>query len=338
MAFFYWESYRLEKEKVPGIRGGFSKRKVFEKGCGYPMNIGIDHGYYAIKTSHVSFPTGLTGYDYEPYTMQNVLQYKGKYYVCGTERQTLVKNKTSNDNYYILTLAAIAQEIRFRKGERKAEVVLAAGLPLAGFGREKKSFREYLLRKEQPVRFRYEDESYEIWIKDVKLFPQGYSALALHPEYVQNEPSVLLVDIGGWTVDLMRLDNGVPNASTCRSLELGVIRCIDEITEQVRRNTGLSVTDTQIERILNGRNCSLKQEVKDIILFQGRLYTEKILSAIMEAGFDLHALPSVIMGGGASILKRQVTTHDGLCGPVYLTDIHANAAGFERIVGQIRAQ
>ena len=119
---------------------------------------------------------------------------------------------------------------------------------------------------------------------------------------------------------------------------MGVIRCIDEITEQVRRNTGLSVTDTQIERILNGRNCSLKQEVKDIILFQGRLYTEKILSAIMEAGFDLHALPSVIMGGGASILKRQVTTYDCLCGPVYLTDIHANAAGFERIVGQIRAQ
>lgn len=184
MAFFYWKSYRLEKEKVLGIRGGFSKRKVFEKGCGYPMNIGIDHGYYAIKTAHVSFSTGLTGYDYEPYTMQNVLQYKGKYYVCGTERQTLVKNKTSNDNYYILTLAAIAQEIRFRKGERKAEVVLAAGLPLAGFGREKKSFREYLLRKEQPVRFRYEDESYEIWIRDVKLFPQGYSALALHPESV----------------------------------------------------------------------------------------------------------------------------------------------------------
>ena len=73
----------------------------------------------------------------------------------------------------------------------------------------------------------------------MKLFPQGYSALALYPEYLKNEPSVLLVDIGGWTVDLMRLDNAVPNASTCRSLELGVIRCMDEILEQVRRNTGL---------------------------------------------------------------------------------------------------
>ncbi len=48
------------------------------------------------------------------------------------------------------------------------------------------------MRKEQPVRFLYESELYEITIKDVKLFPQGYSALALHPEYLKNEPSVLL--------------------------------------------------------------------------------------------------------------------------------------------------
>ncbi len=216
------------------------------------MIVGIDHGYYAIKTRQVSFPSGIIRYDYEPYTMQNVLQYQGKYYVCGTGRQTLVKNKTSNDNYYLLTLAAIAEEIKHRKAERKTEVILAVGLPLSSFGREKHGFREYLLRKEQPVRFLYESELYEITIKDVKLFPQGYSALALHPEYLKNEPSVLLVDVGGWTVDLMRLDNGVPNAATCRSLELGVIRCIDETAEQVSRNTGLSVTETQIERVLRG--------------------------------------------------------------------------------------
>ena len=84
------------------------------------MIVGIDHGYYAIKTKHVSFPSGIIQYDYEPYTMQNVLQYRGKYYVCGTGRQTLVKNKTSNDNYYLLTLAAIAEEIKNRSGPTTA--------------------------------------------------------------------------------------------------------------------------------------------------------------------------------------------------------------------------
>ena len=31
------------------------------------MIIGIDHGYYAIKTKQVCFPTGLMRYTYEPY-------------------------------------------------------------------------------------------------------------------------------------------------------------------------------------------------------------------------------------------------------------------------------
>ena len=299
------------------------------------MVIGIDHGYYAIKGVNVCFPTGVAVYDYEPYTMQNVLQYAGKYYVCGTGRQTLQKDKTANDTYYRLTMAALAQEIRSRKAVKKTGIVLAAGLPLASFGREKHPFKEYLLRKEQPLRFLYEKEEYELFIEDVKLFPQGYSALALHPEFVKGEPSVLLVDMGGWTVDLMRLDNAVPNAATCRSLELGVIRCIDEIMEQVRRSTGLSVTEAQIERVLNGNPCSMDQTAKGIILRHGRIYTERILSAIMEAGFDLKAIPCIFMGGGASILKRHVRPQDGICREIYLTDIHANAAGYECLVGQM---
>lgn len=103
---------------------------------------------------------------------------------------------------------------------------------------------------------------YRITVQDVKLFPQGYSALAVHPELLRDEPSVLLMDIGGWTVDLMRLDKGIPDASTCRSLELGMIRCVDEIREQVRRDTGLSLTDAQTERILSGKPCSLPEETR----------------------------------------------------------------------------
>lgn len=302
------------------------------------MVIGIDHGFYAIKGAHVVFPSGLTVYDYEPYTTRNVLQYEGKYYVCGTGRQALLKDKTMNDNYYLLTMAALAQELRYRNADKRMEIVLAAGLPLAGFGREKQAFQKYFLRKERPLGFQYEGEEYRIWIRDVKLFPQGYSAIALHPEYVKEEPSVLLADIGGWTVDLMRLDNAVPNAATCRSLELGVIRCMDEAMEQIRRRTGLSVTDIQIERVLNGSACSMDETAKEMIHRQGRIYTERILSSIMEAGFDFKAVPVIFMGGGASIIERHVESQDGLCRAVFLTDVHANAAGYERIAEQMMGQ
>ena len=125
-----------------------------------------------------------------------------------------------NDNYYLLTLAAIAKEIQQRGEKRECAVNLGAGLPLTGFGREKKAFREYLLRSSQPVSLKFEGISYQAAIQDVSLFPQGCSAIAVHPELIRGEPSVLLMDIGGWTVGLMRLDNGIPNASACRSLEL----------------------------------------------------------------------------------------------------------------------
>ena len=298
------------------------------------MNVGIDHGYYAIKTRHFSFPAGIAVYSHEPYTLQNTLEYGGKFYVCGTGRQPILRNKTENDNYYLLTLAAIAREIKQRGENTECSVTLAAGLPLAGFGREKKFFREYLLRSSQPVCFKFEGVPYKITIEDVKLFPQGYSAIAIHPELIQNEPSVLLMDIGGWTVDLMRLDNGVPNASTCRSLELGMIRCIDETKEQVRRDVGLSVTDAQVERVLAGKPCSMDEKARSIIRRQGRLYTERLLSAVMESGFDLKAIPVVMLGGGASVVKGNVSPQDGLCRVFALTDDRVNAEGFERILGQ----
>ena len=52
------------------------------------MNIGIDHGYYAIKTRHFSFPAGISEYSHEPYTLQNTLEYGGKFFVCATKWRT----------------------------------------------------------------------------------------------------------------------------------------------------------------------------------------------------------------------------------------------------------
>ena len=110
------------------------------------MIVGVDHGYAAMKTAHFSFPSGLVAYEHEPYTLKDVLEYGGKFYVVGSGRQALQKNKTQTEDYYLLTLAAIAKELSFRHAEPAAEIHLAAGLPLTSFGREKNAFRDYLLR------------------------------------------------------------------------------------------------------------------------------------------------------------------------------------------------
>ena len=60
------------------------------------MIVGVDHGYAAMKTAHFSFPSGLVAYEHEPYTLKDVLEYGGKFYVVGSGRQALQKIITSS--------------------------------------------------------------------------------------------------------------------------------------------------------------------------------------------------------------------------------------------------
>ena len=153
--------------------------------------IGIDHGYYAIKTAHCSFPAGLTSYgEHEPYTRQGLLEFGGCFFVCGSGRQPIQRDKTVNDNYYLLTLAAIAKEIQQRGLPPECSVRIAAGLPLTSFGRDKPKFRDYLLRSKQPVNYKFEGVEYSITIEEVAIFPQGYAALMTETGLLQDEPSM----------------------------------------------------------------------------------------------------------------------------------------------------
>ena len=301
-----------------------------------PIIIGIDHGYAAMKTAHCSFPTGLVAYTHEPYSSDHVLEYDGQFYVIGSGRQALQKDKTATESYYLLTLAAIAMELEARKLPGEAEVILAAGLPLTSFGRNKKAFRRYLLRDSKPIDYRYEGRPYRIIIRDVQLFPQGYSAVIWQPELLE-QPSVIVADIGGWTVDLMEVDNQVPNAATCRSLELGVIRCLNDISEQLRRTLGLSLTNAQIESVMRGATTTLPREAKELIQRETEQYVSRLLSAIQESGMDYRAMPMVVLGGGASILARHVSPRAGLCGLFTLEDDKRNAQGFQQLCEQMSA-
>ena len=52
------------------------------------MIVGIDHRVLCdTRQKHVSFPSGIIEYDYEPYTMQNVLTVSGKV-LCLRYRET----------------------------------------------------------------------------------------------------------------------------------------------------------------------------------------------------------------------------------------------------------
>ena len=73
--------------------------------------IGIDNGYGNIKTANCCFPAGLTVHGAEPVFKDDLLVYDGRYYLIGTGHKEFKADKTGDDDYYILTLAAIAREL-----------------------------------------------------------------------------------------------------------------------------------------------------------------------------------------------------------------------------------
>ena len=58
----------------------------------------------------------------------------------------------------------------------------------------------------------------------------------------------------------------------------------------------------------------MDENARNIIQKQGRLYTERLLSAAMESGFDLKAIPVVMLGGGAAVIKRNVAPQTACAG------------------------
>ncbi len=289
--------------------------------------IGIDHGFGIIKTVNKQFNTSVAEYTSEPpIKTEHVVKMDGTYYVCGGERTALRKNKTADDTYWHLTLAAVGAEIIARGLRHTNNIVLAVGLPLTQFGREKKDFEKYLDRGQ--VNFAYGNNRMNITIDDVRVYPQGYSAVADQMRELKQQPYVHVIDIGSWTVDAITISKARADLRTARSMEKGVIRCINEIVEQVQRSTGKRLAQKQVESLLWKEDIVLPDDVKEECLRYTDIYLNDLIGSLNEADFDLASAPVIFMGGGAWLMKNYYNQKNFLQAR-YIEDIACNAKGYE---------
>lgn len=77
--------------------------------------VGIDHGWSLMKTVHSIFTAGVKEITTEPALKDNLLLYKGKYYRVGGKRLEVKPAKVTDETYYLLTLAAIGKELKYRR-------------------------------------------------------------------------------------------------------------------------------------------------------------------------------------------------------------------------------
>lgn len=287
--------------------------------------IGIDHGWSMMKTASQVFVTGVKEITTTPALYGDTLEYAGKFYKVGTNRQEVKDTKVEDDSFYFLTLAAVAKELA-RRGLREAKVFLAVGLPLTRFGKERNGFIKYLTANKD-VSFSFENIPYHIIIDDVAVFPQCYAAVVDKlPTFAKK---TLIVDVGSWTVDMMPVINKSPDESNCITIPKGLITCMRSINEQCVRQLNGEVDESEIQNIMRYVRSDIDNEYYEIIRTEIEDFVEKVFNSIREYGYNLKTTPIVFVGGGAVVMKN-FAKYDGK-NISYILDIKANARGYEQL-------
>ena len=179
---------------------------------------GIDHGNGNMKGENVCFPCGLVRYVSEPgrFMNEDILEYQGTYYTLSDTKMPFKADKTVDDDYFILTLYALAMEAR-NKGITLTgkDVVLGVGLPPADYGQQATSFKKYFLdHAKHGISFKMNGKSVNFYLKDVFVSPQNFAAvMCFKASLLKKYRTVNCIDIGDGTVDLLVIRNGKPDVS-----------------------------------------------------------------------------------------------------------------------------
>ena len=250
------------------------------------MIIGVDNGYGNMKTARRCFKTALVKYDSAPVLSRDYLEYDGKFYVIGEGHKGFVADKQSDEDNYILTLAAIAKELEARgmkNAVNTARVHLAVGLPLKWVQTQRETFRQYLM-KNRMVEVRYKSRLYRLEFVGCTVMPQCYSAVA---ENLKDFKGItLLADIGNGTMNLMYLNNGRPMESKAWTEKLGVFQCYQKIHNLVQDNTGECLMEEVIESFLRTGETDLPEKYAELMKQATVTYTEEIMQKLQDHEFN----------------------------------------------------
>ena len=287
--------------------------------------IAVDHGYGNIKTANTVTHTGITKYDSRPVFTGSILEYEGAWYRIGERHKEFIPDKAADEDYYLLTLYAIARELQ-RERITEANVHLACGLPLSWVRTQRENFRQYLMRREK-VKFTYNDVPYSIRITDCSIFPQGYPAIISDLEEFRGVN--MLADIGNGTMNIMYINNKKPIEERCWTEKAGVNQCMIRAKNALLDQFGVRVDESTIEQIFRYGTADIGKEYLDCISRVAEEYVSDLFSILRKYEYSPDLMRLYITGGGASLVK-----HFGSFDPdrvEIIDDICATAKGYEQL-------
>ena len=287
--------------------------------------IAVDHGYGNMKTANTVTPTGIKAYETEPIFTGNILEYNGIYYRIGEGHKEFIPDKAMDEEYYLLTLMAIARELNVFS-IREADVHLAAGLPLTWIRNQREAFRSYLLQNPE-VHYRFNGKEYHLRFAGCSLYPQGYPAIV--NQLGNFKGTNLLADIGNGTMNILYINNKKAQESRCWTEKLGVNQCMIAAKNAVLDKFGVKIEESTVEQILRFGTADISAPYLDCISSIARQYVAELFSTLRKYEYNPDLMRLYVVGGGGCLI-RNFGTYDKSRVTI-IDDICATAKGYESL-------
>ena len=300
------------------------------------MLVAIDHGNCAIKTVLDSFTSGLSEHTVQPPLAADTIAWDGKFWTLTESRLAYMRDKSKDNRFFILSLFAIARELK-EQGELPSEVDidLAVGLPPEHFSALKDKFAKYFKRDD--VKFTYNGTPICLNIRRVFVYPQAYAAVVPQSRLLITTPRLFIVDIGGYTTDVLMLRNGKPDLMFCRSLEIGVITLNNDIIGKVSAQHDMRIEDDHITSVIQGKDTILPESVIQTIWDSAKCHADTILNKLRELQVDLRSTPAIFVGGGSILFRQYIEGSPMVVKAEFVSDPKANAIGYGMLAtGQLQ--
>ena len=291
--------------------------------------IGFDNGYQFGKTANFMFDNGVYPLGkVEPSVREHSLKFERKYYKVTEGRAAITEDKVSDESARLLTMVAIAKELSV-EGVTKADIILAVGLPLSDFGREKKVLVQYY--EEKPIlKYEFEGVRYDITLSKVFVFPQCYSAIA--PRLSNMKKDYLVVDIGSKTTDVVYIRNGMPIESKSITIERAMVKWIRQMQGSLQVQFGKNIPESEILKVILKENTPMPKTYVNHIRTGIMEQIEGLILELEEREYALNYINIIYVGGGAITVKNFTEPKSNVA---YDCDILANAKGYEFLAKQM---
>ena len=296
------------------------------------MIISVDHGNKSIKTPHAIFTSGLVMSDGLQGFKTDYIGWNGKYYSLTERRISYLRDKTEDDRFFILTLFAIAKELEYRKVSETLDpidVTLLVGLPPAHYEQLHSRFEQYFLRRREAIDFEYNGKYYSVRINKVLSYPQAFAAAVTQYSTLKAHSVAYIIDIGGFTIDVLKLRYGRPDLEVVESFENGVITLYNSIASKCNSQYARILEECEIDEVIRNQSTVLPGEVQQLIRSMTADFLAEFYNFLRERGIDVSTSKCVFAGGGSLLLRGMIERGNKVAFPIFIEDIHANALGYD---------